>query len=122
MNYPRETSHCLRHLFPDSVPEEDWSVSIHSDGLVTIDKWNEALGTQPTAEELTAVITEALKTRKFRGIRDERNYLLKETDWSAGQDAPAMSQEWKDYRQALRDLPASNADSEKITFPTKPTE
>jgi hypothetical protein len=39
----------------------------------------------------------------------------------AGQDAPSMSQEWKDYRQALRDLPASNADPEKIVFPTEPS-
>jgi len=27
---------------------------------------------------------------------------------------------WATYRQALRDLPASNADPKKIKFPTRP--
>jgi len=60
-------------------------------------------------------------------LRDHRNNLLADTDWMAGQDAPTMSQDWKDYRQALRDLPSSESpkiDDDgsliNVTWPTKP--
>ena len=60
-------------------------------------------------------------------LRTHRNNLLAETDWMAGQDAPAMSQDWKDYRQALRDFPSSSSpkiDDDgsliNVTWPEKP--
>ena len=37
-------------------------------------------------------------------VRKERDNLLKQTDWRAVKDR-TMTQPWKDYRQALRDLP-----------------
>ena len=37
-------------------------------------------------------------------IRRARDYELTKTDWRAVKDR-TMSQAWKDYRQALRDLP-----------------
>ena len=39
-------------------------------------------------------------------IRSERDRLLKESDWMSLSDSPAMSDEWKVYRQKLRDLPS----------------
>ena len=43
-------------------------------------------------------------------VRAERNQELAETDWRAVKDR-TMSQAWKDYRQALRDLPQDFPDS-----------
>ena len=43
-------------------------------------------------------------------IRSKRNQALDETDWRAVKDR-TMSQAWKDYRQALRDLPQDHADA-----------
>ena len=40
----------------------------------------------------------------WRQVRKTRNDELKNTDWRAVKDR-TMSQAWKDYRQALRDLP-----------------
>jgi hypothetical protein len=37
-------------------------------------------------------------------VREKRNEELAATDWRAVKDR-TMSQAWKDYRQALRDLP-----------------
>ena len=45
----------------------------------------------------------------WQEVRNRRNELLKATDWRAVKDR-TMSQAWKDYRQALRDLP-QNFDS-----------
>jgi len=62
--------------------------------------------------------TTAATARKMVGIRSKRNALLAETDWMANSDV-TMSDAWKAYRKALRDVPAQ-ADMDKITWPTKP--
>ena len=40
-------------------------------------------------------------------VRRARDYELTKTDWRAVKDR-TMSQAWKDYRQALRDLPQTH--------------
>ena len=56
-------------------------------------------------------------------LRNKRDILLAETDWMANSDV-TMSNDWKTYRQALRDItktePIDMALS-NITFPTKPS-
>ena len=48
-----------------------------------------------------------------------RNTLLAETDWMANSDV-TMSDAWKTYRQALRDLPAADGFPD-VDMPTKPS-
>ena len=43
-----------------------------------------------------------------------------ESDYMGNSDV-TMSDAWKTYRQALRDLPASESDPDDITFPTEPS-
>ncbi len=56
-------------------------------------------------------------------LRNKRDILLAETDWMGNSDV-TMSNDWKTYRQALRDItktePIDMALS-NITFPTKPS-
>ena len=52
-------------------------------------------------------------------VRAKRNQLLSETDWHGMSDL-TMSDAWKTYRQALRDVGAQ-ADPNNITWPTKPS-
>jgi|DEB0MinimDraft_6_1074348.scaffolds.fasta_scaffold06971_2 hypothetical protein len=51
--------------------------------------------------------------------RERRNSLLAETDWRFRSDL-TVSQEWIDYCQALRDVPAQEGFPENITWPIKP--
>ena len=57
--------------------------------------------------------------QKWKRIRQDRNQLLKDTDYAALPDAPEMSDAMKTYRQALRDIP-TQSDVDNITWPTKP--
>ena len=68
-------------------------------------------------------------TRAMEYIRIERDKLLKQSDWTQGEDVPtAIKSAWTTYRQALRDVPsnypsASLDENEQITgvtWPTKP--
>ena len=44
----------------------------------------------------------------WNDLRNQRDAELVRTDWRAVKDR-TMSQSWKDYRQALRDLPQDHA-------------
>ena len=60
---------------------------------------------------------------KWLQVRNKRNRLLLDTDWvvtKASDTGVALSDEWKIYRQELRDLPATQTDVDNITYPTKP--
>ena len=59
-------------------------------------------------------------------LRSKRNMLLAKTDWTQVADVPISEQQkilWRDYRQALRDLPDAYANItslEEVVWPTPP--
>lgn len=53
-------------------------------------------------------------------LRIKRDQLLAACDYRVVADAPWDVQPWLEYRQALRDLPKTNKDPRKITFPLAP--
>lgn len=57
-------------------------------------------------------------------LRANRNELLAASDWTQSPDSPlseAQQQSWRDYRQALRDLPENTTDPLNPTWPSKPS-
>ena len=84
---------------------------------------------QFTAEEETArdaeekAWTDAAPARRMVNLRQKRNALLAETDYMALGDV-TLSDAWKTYRQALRDItsqtPTDDALS-NINWPIKPS-
>jgi len=58
--------------------------------------------------------------QKWEFIRADRNAKLAATDWRASSDL-TLSDDWKAYRQSLRDLPSSQSDPDNITWPTEPS-
>ena len=56
---------------------------------------------------------------KWLSIRTKRDKLMAESDYMGNSDV-TMSDAWKTYRQALRDLPASESDPDDITWPDAP--
>ena len=91
--------------------------------------WLDSGTTKPTETEINNKITELDNAEAMKLLREERNRLLNLTDWRASTDL-TLSDDWKNYRQALRDLPASasptlNSDYEldksSVTWPTVPS-
>jgi len=91
--------------------------------------WKDESQTKPTESEINAEITRLTNLEPMRLLRIERNNRLAKTDWRASSDL-TLSDSWKTYRQALRDLPVSaspklnsngNLDMTSVTFPTEPT-
>ena len=106
-------------------PTQSWSWSgTDYSGL----KWNDS-GTVPTESEINAELTRLTNAEPMRLLRIERDTRLAKTDWRASSDL-TLADDWKTYRQALRDLPASaspsldsdgNLDLSSVTWPTEPS-
>ena len=59
--------------------------------------------------------------READEVRTQRDALLADSDWSVLPDAPVTDEQaWKDYRQALRDVPQQNGFPTDIDWPVKP--
>ena len=72
-----------------------------------------------TKKEQEDAFLQGILNTKWESLRTQRNELLKESDWMAGSDV-VMSDSWKIYRQALRDLPGEVVDINSPIFPTIP--
>jgi len=67
---------------------------------------------KPSKEEYMELITPIYKAKVMVIIRNKRNELLKECDWTQLPDVNISKEEWVTYRQALRDI----TDSLEIEF------
>ena len=92
-------------------------------------EWLDSGQTKPTETEINSKISELDAVEAMRLLRLERNARIAETDWRASSDL-TISDAWKTYRQALRDLPATaspsldsnyDLDLTSVTWPTEPS-
>ena len=97
-------------------------------------EWLDKSQTQPTEDEVNAKVTELTNAEPMNLLRQERTRILSESDWMANSDV-TMTDEWKTYRQELRDLPKvhpvnygdpkldsnGSLDMSSITWPTPPS-
>jgi hypothetical protein len=63
--------------------------------------------------------------RAIANLRNDRNRKLAASDWSVLSDVALTVEkdtEWKDYRKALRDLPAGLTTEDQVKAVTWPTE
>ena len=57
-----------------------------------------------------------------KNVKAQRNYLLKESDWTQLPDVPqSMKDTWATYRQALRDITAQPGFPKTVNWPDKPS-
>ena len=111
-------------------PKAEWSLDGDDySGLTWLDKTQ----TKPTEEEINTKVTELSNSEPFKLLREERNRRLAETDWTQLKDIDLdiiRERNWKNYRQALRDLPAKSnpklneygrLDMKSVSWPDKPS-
>ena len=95
--------------------------------------WDDTNYVMPTDEEIINKTAELKAAEPFTLLREERNKLIAETDWTQLKDIDLdiiRERNWKNYRQALRDLPAKSnpkldsygaLDMSSVTWPDKPS-
>ena len=82
----------------------------------------DADGNQITLDQalVDAAAIEVAAEQALSSLRRQRDQLLTETDYLALADS-TLTDEMRDYRQALRDLPANTEDPANPVWPTKPS-
>jgi hypothetical protein len=68
-------------------------------------------------------LTPVSEDGKWAAIREARNRLLTECDWTQLPDAPLTDEQkqvWATYRQQLRDIPETFENPEAAEFPENP--
>jgi hypothetical protein len=78
------------------------------------------LDTIHTLDGFRAVLADDPTDKLFKRIRKWRDAELVKSDWTQIADSVCNKTAWATYRQALRDLPASNADPKAIELPNAP--
>lgn len=74
-------------------------------------------------EKLSKEELKANQEASIQEIRDQRDLLLSESDWSQAADVPlseAKKTEWKKYRQELRDITKKFSQLKDVVWPNKP--
>ena len=86
-----------------------------------------------TWEQVKTKYNELVSAEPLKLLREERNKLIAATDWTQLKDIDLdtiRERNWKNYRQALRDLPAKSnpkldsfgdLDMSSVNWPTKPS-
>ena len=96
--------------------------------LMLVKKEGELLIEVSSAPELGLEYNSSNKTfvksnkTEFSKIRYERNLLLAQSDYTQLEDSTysGTKEEWKTYRQKLRDITKGVTDPDKIVFPEEP--
>ena len=95
--------------------------------------WDDEKQRIPTEDEVNEKLKELQNAEPYRLLREERNRRLAECDWTQLKDIDLdiiRERNWKNYRQALRDLPSKSKpklsedgglDMSSISWPDKPS-
>jgi|TARA_B100000900_G_C20332500_1_gene614783 L-lactate utilization protein LutC len=111
-----------------ATTEEEWKTAYEEQIGKTEDNIA-IMSTDPSKWQVTwaqiKVEVEKLKVElPLREVRIERNHRLTNTDWVAARASEtgiAVSDEWKTYRQALRDITKTATSMDDVVWPTKPS-
>ena len=89
----------------------------YRDGVEQIgDKWFTKYSVADMDDEAKANVN----ANQAKSVRDTRNQLLKDCDWTQLSDSTAAKAAWATYRQALRDIPSQNGFPYEIEWPKEP--
>ena len=131
----------LRKKFPQiSFPSDITTINLNEYNVVSVQ-----LTDRPTFNEKTHYLSEGVPTNesgvwkqtwvlnelstdeiqqhlldKQEEVREKRNRLLRDSDWTQLADTTIDKTAWANYRQELRDLPSQSGFPYTINWPTKP--
>ncbi len=110
--------------------QEGYSREVTTDGVGTIIWDNPSASGLPTNDQIITKAKELSVNNAITAMRETRNMIIQESDWMANSDV-TMSDDWKKYRQDLRDITSTVTDDtvryamgddiNHSSWPTKPS-
>jgi len=108
---------------PESQMEAMGSVALGGQGFIAREinpKTHRVSASGQIIKKLSKDIDAQEVANAARKLRSMRTALLAQSDWTQMPDAPVDQAAWREYRQALRDLPANTPDPRNINWPEAP--
>lgn len=102
-------------------PGSSWS--IFADDYNTLNWTEQNTIPKPTEAEIRAYDVEVSLELRWDVVREKRNGLLQDSDWTQLVDCPLNAEQvtaWATYRQQLRNIPQQGVEPENVVWPTKP--
>lgn len=112
-------------VYPGERPEVQTPYQVVVPGDVVLgpdDKWLRTFVLGPvfsTPEEEAAHIAN-IDMRLSMEVRNQRDLMLLQSDWTQVPDSPVDKEAWATYRQALRDITDQPGFPSAVTWPTQP--
>ncbi len=106
---------CIHYLYPD-IKTHEYALQNDGEG-VYIAAWHYSKP-QPTVAQMESISEKAMRQDTLQRIREERKRRLISCDWTQLPDSK-VQEVWKDYREALRDFPAT-CDPDNPVWPIEP--
>ena len=110
--------------------QEGYNRSVQTDGVGTITWDNPSASGLPTDEQIIAKAKTLASDNPVNALRQTRDFLISQSDCMGNQDYN-MTDAWKTYRQALRDITTTVTDNDTRyamaddinhpSWPTKPS-
>ena len=110
--------------------QEGYSREVATHGIGNIIWDNPSASGLPTNDQIIDKAKELSVNNAINAMRETRNIIIQESDWMANSDV-TMSDDWKKYRQDLRDITntvtddavryAMGDDINHSNWPTKPS-
>ena len=110
--------------------QEGYSREVTKHGIGNIIWDNPNASGLPTNDQIITKAKELSVNNAVNAMRETRNIIIQESDWMANSDV-TMSDDWKKYRQDLRDITDTVTDDEiryamgddinHSNWPTKPS-
>ncbi|WP_083340996.1 tail fiber assembly protein [Chromobacterium amazonense] len=75
-------------------------------------------------QQITEQLVAGFREAQLRELRQRRDVLLRACDWTQMADVVLTEEQkaaWQTYRKALRDLPETTVNLDKVAWPTAPT-
>ena len=125
LTFPLKIAYTLRGI---PTTEDEWKAG-YAEQIGTTEDNISIMSTDQTKWQITwaqiEVEMEKLKTElPLQEIRIERNHRLTNTDWvvtKATETSTPVPYEWRQYRQALRDITKTATSPDDVVWPTKPS-
>lgn len=106
-------------IVKNGVVKNSWYSTQHG-----ADYYEPCFGSVDEYQLVQTDVTGTAADPRMRSLRNLRNKLLADTDWTQLMDCPlgdVAKAAWTVYRQALRDLPQSDGfDADNIVWPAQP--
>ena len=97
--------------------EEEYIANV----LVVTDEEESPIGELLTYTQASNLYENEIASYKLDRLRFFRNRKLSETDWTQNPDVPESTRtNWKEYRQALRDITDTYTSLDDVVWPTPP--